>query len=268
MKLRNVNGDKKLVINTNQNFRTDAGWDESFQTYEREVLEDIINPVENYETCRYIHKPYTSNSIQQSDIWFYFYFKKNNSYNVGLDYNTVGIEQTNVNVTTLKNSFFKLEFYKTPDNVKPNRQNRRLVFSKMLNPMIGEEVKLDSGQELKVPVFMGSPFKNKENMYLFWFEDDTVLEETLLIGGTFFMTAKFYNAYNGERSQFTNNPLSDLSVPKQGEDFYYIVNMDKTNAPSYNYTISEYDPVTNTAGNRVGTSASPINFYEMKDTTP
>ena len=140
MKLRNENGDKKLVIGTNQNFRTDAGWDESFQTYEREVLEDIINPVENYETCRYIHKPYTSNGILQSDIWFYFYFKKLNSYSEGLDYYTAGIEQTNINVTHLKNSFFKLEFYKTPDNDPPNRQNRRLVFSKMLNPMIGEEV--------------------------------------------------------------------------------------------------------------------------------
>lgn len=268
MKLRNVNGDKKIVIGTNQNFRTDAGWDESFQTYEREVLEDIINPVENYETCRYIHKPYTSNGIQQSDIWFYFYFKKNNSFTLGLDYNIVGIEQTDQNVIDLKNSFFKLEFYKTPDNDPPNRQNRRLVFSKMLNPMIGEEVTLSSGQEIKVPVFNGSPLKNKENMYLFWFEDDTVLEETLLIGGTFYMTAKFYNAFNGERLQFTNNAISDFSIPVEGEDLYYIVEMDKSNAPTYNYMISEYDSVNNVAGTRIGTSASPINFYEMKDTTP
>jgi hypothetical protein len=32
--------------------------------------------------------------------------------------------------------------------------------------------------------------------------------------------------------------------------------------------ISEYDSVNNVAGTRIGTSASPINFYEMKDTTP
>ena len=76
MKLRKQNGDKNLVLGSNQNFRTDAGWDESFQTYQREVLEDIINPVENYETCRYIHKPYTSNGIEQTDIWLQFLFKK------------------------------------------------------------------------------------------------------------------------------------------------------------------------------------------------
>jgi len=267
MKLRYENGDKKLVIGTNQNFRTDAGWDESFQTYERELLEDLINPVENYETCRYIHKPYTSNNILQSDIWFYFYFKQNNSYTLGLDYFRVGIGQSDRNVVDLKNSFFKLEFYKTPNNDPPNRQNRRLVFSKNLNPMIGEEVTLTSGQELKVPVFMGSPFKNKENMYLFWFEDDSVLEETLLTGGTFFMTAKFHNAYNGEKTQFTNNPLNDISIPVEEEDLYYIVEMDRSNAPTYNYMISEYDHINQKTGNRIGTSTSPINFYEMIVTT-
>ena len=266
MKLRYENGDKKLVIGTNQNFRTDVGWDESFQAYEREVLEDIINPVENYETCRYIHKPYMSNTIQQSDIWFRFYFKKNNSFTEGLDYFTVGIEQSDINVTHLKSSFFKLEFYKTPNNDQPNRQNRRLVFSKNLNPMVGEEVTLTSGQNMKVPVFMGSPFKNKENMYLFWFEDDTVLEETLLTGGTFYMTAKFYNASNGEKTQFTNQPLSDISIPVEGEDLYYIVEMDRSNAPTYNYMISEYDPTNNARGNRVGTSSSPVLFYQMTDT--
>lgn len=263
MKLRKQNGDKNLVLGSNQNFRTDAGWDESFQTYQREVLEDIINPVENYETCRYIHKPYTSNGIEQTDIWLQFLFKKNGSYNDGLDYYRVGIEQSDNKIETLKNSFFKLEFYKTPNNDPPNRQNRRLVFSKNLNPMVGEDLILDTGQEIKIPVFCGTPFRNKENMYLFWFEDDTVLEESVLTGGTFYMTAKFYNAYNGDKTQFLNSDLGNDVVPVEEEDLYFLVEMDRTNEPTYNYAIYVYDPYGFGKGGRVGSPISPIKFYEM-----
>ena len=60
MKIRFNQNNKNLLINKEQNFKTDAGCDENFQSYEDEVLRDIINPVENYETNRYVHKPYVS----------------------------------------------------------------------------------------------------------------------------------------------------------------------------------------------------------------
>ncbi len=72
MKIRFDGNEKNLLLNKTQEFRVDSGWDENFQTFEDEVLKEIINPIENYETCRYIHKPYTSNGIEQTDIWFYF----------------------------------------------------------------------------------------------------------------------------------------------------------------------------------------------------
>jgi hypothetical protein len=60
-----------------------------------------------------------------------------------------------------------------------------LVFSKNLSLPLGEKYfyKGDTfGYYIHLPVFMGSNYKNKENMYLFWFDDETALEETNLLG--------------------------------------------------------------------------------------
>ena len=263
MRIRFDGDGKNLILNQQQEFRVDAGWDESFQSYEDEVLRDIINPIENYETCRYIHKPYVSNNgLNQTDIWFHFYFVQNGNY--VLDYTPQGLDQTTRLLADVKNSFFRLEFYKTPNNEPPNRSNRRLVFAKNLSLPVGERCYYESTtSEMYVPVFMGSNYKNKENMYLFWFEDDSVLEETTLTGTTFFMTAKFYNAVDGSRLQFANKQISDSSSLVEEDDLYFEVEMDRSNAPSYNYDVSDYNSTGTVRGNRRGTSDSPIKFYEI-----
>ena len=266
MKLRFDGSSKNIILNQQQEFRTDAGWDESFQSYEDEVLLDIINPIENYETCRYIHKPYTStNGFDQCDIWFYFYFTNNGSY--VLDYTPQGLDQSSRLLSNVKNSFFRLEFYKTPNNEAPNRSNRRLVFAKNLSLPIGEKCFYDdTNTKLYVPVFMGSNYRNKENMYLFWFEDDTVLEESVLTGTTFFMTAKFYNSVDGNRLQFANKQISQGSDLVEEDDLYFLVEMDRSNAPSYHYEVRDYDSTGTVRGNRRGESSNPIKFYEIGGT--
>lgn len=261
MKLRLGDSDSNLIFNNEQNLNLNLGWEESFQTYEREILEELINPIENYETCRYIHKPYMSNGIEQTDIWFYFHFNDSGTYKI--DYLNTGIDQSDINYTHLKNSFFRLEFYKTPNNEPPNRSNRRLVFAKNLNPVVGEKVTLPSGQKLFVPAFMGSPFKNKENMYLFWFEDDTVLEETTLTGTTFYMTSKFYNAVDGSKIQFANKQVSDSTTFVEEDDMYFLVEMNRDDAPTYHYEVRDYDSTGTVRGNRRGESSDPIKFYEI-----
>lgn len=275
MKIRFNDDSQNIILNKEQTFRLDSGWESTFEQYEDEVLKDIINPIENYETCRYIHKPYTSNNILQSDIWFHFYF--NDGTTPKLNYGLVDIEQSDIYLTHLKNSFFKLEFYKTPNNESPNRSNRRLVFTKMLNPMIGERLTIPSGQKLYIPVFKGTPIKNKENMYLFWFEDDSVLEESVLTGTTFYMTAKFYNAVDGSRLQFSNKQITNSSTIIEEKDLYFRVQMNRTTEPSFHYIITEMDDcdqganfqevgqdvVGGLSAQRVGTLSLPIKFYEI-----
>lgn len=277
MKILQNTNDLNIVINSEQNFQTDLGWQDNLVQFEDEVLKDIINPADNYETVRYIHYPYnkiiSGVTLRQTDIWFQFYFKSGSTYIQ--DYEAVGITKRE-NELMLKQStesFFRLEFFKTP-NISgstyeaPTRQNRRLVFAKNLSLPLGEKffyTGLNFGYNIYVPVFMGSNYKNKENMYLFWFEDETVLEDSDLIGtetsNTFFMTAKFFNAKDGDILDFTNRALSTGATIDEKNDMYYQVDFNLTGRT---YQIYKY--TGGTRGERVGFSDSgltkTIQFFE------
>ena len=77
------------------------------------------------------------------------------------------------------------------------------------------------------------------------------------------MTAKFYNAVDGSRIQFANKEITQGSDVVEEDDLYFIVEMDRSNAPSFHYDISDYDSTGNVRGNRRGLSSSPIKFYEI-----
>lgn len=261
--LRN-NEDKKIIINPITDFSIDLGWEENFADYENETLKKIINPIENYETVRYIHKEYPIplyNSEKQCDIWYYFYFLTGGTY--VQNYETVGISLHD-NARMLKQStesFFRLEFYKTPNGDVPNRINRRLVMTRNLTLPLGEKYfNTTIKDNIFIPIFMGSNFKNKENMYQFWFKDDTAFDETELTGTTFWMTAKFYNANDGNIIDFVNKNVNN-STPvnervgmsgnpilfyekgivgnevNESEDLYYKVIIDRTD---YSYIVERF----------------------------
>ena len=267
--------DQNLVINTEQDFQADLGWESNLMQFEEEVLKDIVNPIENYETVRYIHSPYsgiTSNiNDKQTDIWFYFYFIGSGGTYVQ-DYQAVGISnQENEHLLPQSTkSFFRLELFKTPGTVTnnvltcepPTRQNRKLVFAKNLSLPIGEKVFDPTLRgHLHIPIFTGSNYRNKENMYMFWFADESVLTETNLSGSTtsntFFMTAKFYDAENGDKLDFTNECRSTGYTVNEARDMYYQVDINKVD---YSYKIYQYSG--GTKGSQVGTISSPIKFYE------
>jgi hypothetical protein len=272
MKILRQNTDLNLVLNQELDFQMNLGWQENMQQFEDEVLQDIINPIDNYETVRYIHKPTNSD---ESDIWFYFYFSNNGNYYFGLDYSVPQIDITpKENAKMLRQStesFFRLEFYKTPNQLDvngnvtgytaPTRQNRKLVFTKNLTLPLGEKYFYTPLQEnIHVPVFHGSNYTNKENMYIFWFQDESVLAETnfsgTTTGNTFFMTAKFFNAKDGQITDFYNDVYSTSHEVKEYEDMYFQVDIDKRD---YSYKIYKFNGVK---GDEVGTSSSPIKFYE------
>lgn len=261
------NIDQILNINIPTDFKLDLGKEESLNKFEEETLRDIINPIENYETSRFMNKPYggylTNPTDLQSDIWFQFYFYNNKTiptHEGGLDYSLVGIDVSE-NAKMLKQatkSFFRLEFYKVPDGELPERMNRRLVFAKNLSLPLGERVFFSQINDLiYVPVFSGSDFKNKENMYLFWFQDDSVLKETILIGDTFYMTVRFFNGDDGSISNFSNTSKLITDEINENNEIYYKYVFDWSD---YTYQAFEFD---GTQGNRVGYVDNPINFYEI-----
>jgi hypothetical protein len=257
MKILSSTNDLTISMNIEQDFKTDLGWEEGAIQMEEQILSEIINPIENYETVRYIHKPYTSDKgVEQSDIWFSFYFLSGNTY--VQNYEPTGLSNRE-NALMLKQtvkSFFRLEFFKTPNGVKPDRTNRKLVFAKNLSLPLGEKYfHTDFNDYIYLPVFMGSNYRNKENMYLFWFQDESPFSGTTITGNTFWMTAKFYNAEDGSVTDFVNKDFSEIvydgRIGKSGtpikfyekkssssiteyEDLYYKVTIDKSD---YSYII-------------------------------
>jgi hypothetical protein len=275
MEILRKSGDFNIILNQENDFQTNLGWEEGMDIFEDEVLSTIINPIDNYETVRYIHKSYsglTGNSGDtQCDIWYKFYFiDSNNTYTNGLDYNLVGIEpKDNANmIKTSTESYFRLEFFKTPlisgtTYEPPTRINRKLVFSKNLQLPIGEKFYYNTlRQNIHIPVFMGSNYRNKENMYLFWFQDDTVLSDSTLSGNTFFMTAKFLNANDGSIIDFTTTGLTASQQIVEQRDMYYKIVIDKTD---YSYKVYNYTGGTTTENNLVGRGMNnSIKFFEKR----
>ena len=274
------NTDQNLIINPNSTFKTDLGWTENAEIMEKEILYQIINPIENYETARFSHKSYVSSrSVTQNDIWFHFNFNR-----YGYDFSNplvpvlTGVTREPnyelADITLTENSkmlrqstesFFRLEFYKTPNDEAPNANNRRMVFAKNLALPLGERIfytGTTSGglQPLNdyvyIPVFQGSNFRNKENMFLFWFIDDSPFSGTSITGNSFYMTAKFYNSKDGSVMDFTNNTVGVSDTLVEEEDLYYKVEIDRSD---YTYQVFRF---SGTKGSRIGESGDPIMFYE------
>ena len=274
MEILRKDENQNLIINKEQDFLNDLGWQENMIQFEDEVLSTIINPIENYETVRYIHKPYDTEvsglTFSQTDIWYNFYFLSGWTYTQ--DYNVVGID-THENAKMLKQatqSFFRLEFYKTPHvsgttYEPPTRVNRKLSFAKNLSLPLGEKYFYTGNninEDIFFPVFMGSNYRNKENMYLFWFQDESVLSETVLSGDTFWMTVKFYNANDGTIIDFVNRPIIRGYEVVESTDMYYKLVIDRTD---YSYQYYRY---TGSTGTRVGESNDPIKFYQKGELQP
>lgn len=254
MKILRSNNNLQIVINPEQNFGVDLGWEENFKEYENDALKKVINPIENYETVRYSHKEYSIPVIgNQSDIWYYFNFLSGSTYSPNYEFVGISLNENSRMLKQSTESFFRLEFYKTTNDEPPTRINRRLVMTRNLTLPLGVKYfNTIINDNIFIPIFTGSNFSNKENMYLFWFKDDTVLSETNLTGNTFWMTAKFYNSKDGTILDFVT---SNLNTEVNEYNMYYKVVIDKTY-----FTYEVYDLYNNI----VGKSESPITFYEKK----
>jgi hypothetical protein len=189
----------------------------------------------------------------------YFYFLSGTTY--VQNYEAVGItnkENATLNKQTTS-SFFRLEFFKTPNDETPDRTNRKLVFAKNILIPSGEKYYYTSNNfndYVFVPVFIGSSYRNKENMYFFWFQDETPYDETQLTGNTFYMTAKFFNGDDGSVIDFVNNCFNTSYEIVENEDMYYKVLIDMN---EYSYRVFEYN---GSVGDRCGLRSNPIKFYE------
>lgn len=255
------------------------GREDLVRQYEDDVLEQIINPVEDFEVTRYSHNEWLdSNNVKKTSTTYSFNFfdrsKNITSTTIadnGLwvsDYNYIdpavfstysGITFTDKEVyyyaNSFKRSFFKLDFY---DSVKS--ENQQIYFTIIIPTQQGRKESVDIGTvsvpnvvDIRRPTFDLDFVGDKEGYFIYWLKS----REYININD-FYMSAKFFNAKTGEFTRMMNRPQSSLSQKfnfDKEEYFYYKVSLDVNNY--------EYE-VFNTYGtqNRVGTLIDNINWYE------
>lgn len=256
-----------------------VGREDLIRSFEDEVLEQIINPVEDFETTRYSHKVwYNVNNIPQYSTTYQFYFF-NRSIDVTntlpansnlwvSDYNYIatsvypnysGITFTNKEVyfysNPFKRSFFKLDFYD-----KKEVENQKVYFTIIIPVQQGRKKTVDIGTlsvpnnvEIRTPSFDLNYTGDKEGYFIYWLKSREYIDLN-----TFYMSAKFFNAKVGQFVRMINRPQSEISNKfkfNKEDYFYYKVDLDVNNY--------EYDVYKTFGGqSRVGGLASGIKWYE------
>ena len=272
------NGDTYINLPVEIDF-DNFGREDLIKQYENDVLEEIINPVEDFETTRYSHTQWLTgnNEPKTSTTYEFSFFNRNidvsntipgninmwvSSYNY-VDpsvYQTYsGISFTNKEMyyytNSFKRSFFKLDFY---DSKQP--ENQRLYFTLVIPTQQGEKQEVEIGTpSVPKPVIIRTPTFNldfigdKEGYFIYWLKSREYIDIN-----TFYMSAKFFNAKTGQFVRMINRPQSSMSEKfkfNKTEYFYYKVDLDVDN---YQYQVFEgYD-----LGNRVGQLTNGIKWYE------
>ena len=246
------------------------GREDGIVNFENDVLTEIINGIDDFETTRFANAPYPTNpSVTEVNYQFSF-FNYNNSISAATSsaWSDLYENQTFTNsevyyfANSFKNSFFKLDFYDTNTN-----ENQRAYFSVIIPTQQGTNINVPIGNgpqtvDIKRPYFiLDYVGADKKGFFFYWLK-----ERDYININNFYMTAKFYNGKTGQFIRLMNEPQSSFN----GSDkfnfdksiyFYYKVVLDYTN---YEYEIFKEIPQVGQQPVlvRVGDNANPIKWYE------
>ena len=240
-------------INRNINIPIDMNWDfsereDTLLKYEEEVLNRILGFPNDYEVSRFeMFQPSENTTLP---LTYNFNFKSDTQNEWVLNYTDSGRftqRQIYNNSPQYDKSFFKLDFY---DSTKT--KTRKNYLSIILNKKPNTTTYTFSGSSIpsliEIPSFTLNYNRNQEGFFIYWFEDPTILNIN-----TLYMTAKFFDASNGQftvfttKKQNTSNSPYNLSV----EYFYKEVSFNYNN---YTYKIT---PLT-----QPGIQENIIEWYE------
>jgi len=241
------------------------GMDMAIEEYEKNIITEVIGVGRDFEISRFAHAPATG-TTNNTEINYEFYFYSGGSLtdinNWRVNYLSEGFTPQEVYYyeNNFSNSFFKLDFYDTPD------EKKQVNYLTVILPT-QQGLKMDAQMQrtlvsIKKPEFILDYVGDKEGFFLYWLKKRTFLDIN-----TFYMSAKFYNAKTGQFTQMmtgrgttpfelTDGPQALMGTNKYTFDstqyFYYTVKLD--------YPTQTYQ-VLNTYGQRLGTNL-PIKWYE------
>jgi hypothetical protein len=245
------------------------GREDLINEWENDVIEEIINPINDFEITKFAHKEYYVNNVMRTDINYEFFFfdyltqpLSATITNWASDYENASFTDTEIYyfANSFKGSFFKLDFYDS------NITESQTIYLSVIIP---------TQQGLKEPGTIGPPLNqtqvevkkpkflldysgaDKEGFFIYWLKDRSYVDIT-----EFYVSAKFFNAKKGQFIRLINTPqstfngLNKFNIDKS-EYFYYKYQL---NYQTNQYEVYEYD---NGVGNlqRIGTT-SPIKWYE------
>ena len=244
------------------------GLDMAINEYETQVIKEVVGVGRDFEVSRFAHEPATG-TTDNTEINYEFYFYSGGSLdNItswNIDYMSEGFTPQDLYYfnNNFSNSFFKLDFYDTPD------EKRQTNYLTIIIPT-QQGLKMDTQMQrnvvsVKKPKFILDYVGDKEGFFIYWLKKKTFLDID-----TFYMTAKFFNAKTGQFTKMmtgrgddpldnTNGPQSNINPGTENKYdfdnllyFYYTVKLD--------YQKQTYQ-VFNTYGQRLGTNI-PIKWYE------
>jgi len=174
----------RLDINSSDRFlnipieiKTDMlGRDDLVDKYEDEVLQEVINPVEDFEVTRYSHKDWIKDNEIQSSIEYEFYFYNRNTDIINETSTSTSIYVNDYKFTenpnfsgecftdaeiyyganSFKRSFFKLDLYDTPDS-----ETQQLYLSLILPTQQGTTRSSDTNPIISNP-FVNGPTQSED----------------------------------------------------------------------------------------------------------
>ena len=152
------------------------------------------------------------------------------------------------------NSFFKLDFYDTPDP-----KNQTNYFTLILPTQQGFTTSASTSPytpdiQIKIPKFKLDFVGDKEGFFIYWLRNRSYLNID-----TFYMTAKFFDAKIGVFVKMMNEPQS--SLPQGSGRFNF-----SGSTYFYNKVVLDYDEKTyqvfDSTNLRIGGESRPIKWYE------
>ena len=267
IRLRLDNQDKTLELPIIQNWDLN-GINDSIDVFENEIIRQIINPIDDFETVRYAHNSWSENidGIPQTSTNYQFYFYNGisdtditgttNDTNWVMDYRANGLSTANVlyQEPVFSKSFFKLDFYDTK-----NTTSQQIFLTMIIPVRQGKTLNVPFGVNntvnIKKPDFSLDYIGDKESYYIYWLKSTEFVDLTHL-----YMSAKFYDAGVGQFKRMINTCQGffqdKFNFPKE-DYFYYRVNL---NYDTYKYEMYYEDSVHGLS--RVGTTLNPIKWFE------
>jgi len=244
------------------------GLDMAIDEYETQVITEVVGVGRDFEVSRFAHEPATG-TTDSTEINYEFYFYSGGSLDDitswNIDYMSEGFTPQELYYynNNFSNSFFKLDFYDTPDE---KRQTNYLTVIIPTQQGLKMDVQMQrTVVSVRKPKFILDYVGDKEGFFLYWLK-----KRNFLNIDTFYMTAKFYNAKTGQFTKMmtgsgtdpldgTLGPQSDINPGTNQKYlfdnilyFYYTVKLD--------YQKQTYQ-VFNTFGQRLGTNI-PIKWFE------